>query len=485
MSFSIKKVMACIIFGIICVTFVFVGLGGNVGLTTGGAAATVNGAVISMPDYLKSVKQKESQYSRFLKDLSSAKRREQSRSLRQMVLEELIRNEIRSQSAEHLGLVVLDSEVLNDIVQIEAFQEDGRFQVDRYEQLLRINGYSPQSFESAVRKDKLSAKLRRAFAQALHISQWESQKESELKNSQVNLKFIAFDNQKLMENYKASSRQLEDFLKGSLEEVQKYYDTNENQFWSEEQVAVRHILIKVASKDKEAEVLEQVKALQKRAETEDFGELAAEFSQDPGSKEKKGDLGYFGRGHMVPEFEKVAFSAKIGEVSQPVKTKFGYHLIKVEAKKEAKRQDFDSVKKSIAKDLLTKKAASETIDSLRQDITLVDKLIKDYSLEWEETGAFSIDRQRIPRIGSGDQVYESLFRQTLSPGELVPELFEIGGRYYIIKLLEISVVAEKKEEKSDFQARLSYYQAGEVLELWLNEWQKKAHIRRNPKIFGN
>lgn len=112
------------------------------------------------------------------------------------------------------------------------------------------------------------------------------------------------------------------------EEIETYFEENKDSFNVEEQVEARHILVE---DEKTANEI-----VQKLEDGEDFAELAKEFSTDEGSGAMGGDLGFFTRGKMVPEFEEKAFSLKVGEISEPVKSEYGYHIIEVLDKKEAK-----------------------------------------------------------------------------------------------------------------------------------------------------
>lgn len=133
----------------------------------------------------------------------------------------------------------------------------------------------------------------------------------------------------------------------SDEEIADYFKENKEAFNQEEQVKARHILVETE------DVAKEVK--KKLAVGEDFTKLAKEYSTDEGSKELGGDLGYFNRGDMVAEFDKMAFSLKVGEISEPVKSQFGYHIIKVEDKKEAKEAKLEDHKEDIEKALLNEK----------------------------------------------------------------------------------------------------------------------------------
>ena len=139
-------------------------------------------------------------------------------------------------------------------------------------------------------------------------------------------------------------------------EAKAFYDNNPAQFTADAQVKAKHILVE---KEEDAnKIADEIKA------GKSFEDAAKEYSTCP-SKEKGGDLGYFGKRQMVPEFEKAAFEAAIGEVSAPVKTQFGYHLILVEDKKEAQVMDFETVKNQLEEKLLQQKKQSAYMETLK------------------------------------------------------------------------------------------------------------------------
>jgi foldase protein PrsA len=128
------------------------------------------------------------------------------------------------------------------------------------------------------------------------------------------------------------------------------------------EVRARHILVE--TEENANKIYERVQ------KGESFSTLAKEFSKDTGSAQKGGDLGFFGRGKMVPEFERVAFSLKIGEVSKPLATRFGYHIIKVTDTKEGRQGEFDEVKNALSKRLVMEKQKNlfdTYIDSLKKN----------------------------------------------------------------------------------------------------------------------
>lgn len=142
------------------------------------------------------------------------------------------------------------------------------------------------------------------------------------------------------------------------EDAKKYYEDNKEMFKGKESVSAKHILV-----DNE-DLCSEIKAKIDNNELT-FEEAANEYSSCP-SKEQGGNLGEFGRGMMVPEFEEAAFALELEKVSEPVKTQFGYHLIKVEAKNEPKTSEFADVKNQIVQKLIQENQEKKYLDLIKE-----------------------------------------------------------------------------------------------------------------------
>lgn len=191
------------------------------------------------------------------------------------------------------------------------------------------------------------------------------------KDPTVTLKLEEMKNRILVEIL--ISKQIDTTTPVPEDEIQSYYDSHPDEFIQGELVKAQHILIRIgkdASPEEQTKAMEQITEIQERLQQgESFMELAEEFSQDPGSKEKGGDLGYFGKGHMVPEFEDAAFSTAVGQVSSPVKTQYGFHLIKVNDKAAPRKIPFAKISHKLEETLRAErnhKALQDLLSELKE-----------------------------------------------------------------------------------------------------------------------
>lgn len=222
---------------------------------------------------------------------------------------------------------------------------------------------------------QLKETVLRQFIQSMVISDLAKQKGfdriPEIKNQ---LQFFS-DNFLANEYLK---REIAQKITVSDDEVKQYYDSHKDEFKTQEMVKARHILVIVensASEDEKKKAKDKAEMyLKKIKDGEDFAKLAAEVSDDPGSKAKGGDLGFFPKGRMVKPFEDAAFALKPGETSGIVETQFGFHIIKAEDRKDSTVESFDVVKERIRQKLSQDRTRKELTD-------FIDKAMKDSKTE--------------------------------------------------------------------------------------------------------
>jgi parvulin-like peptidyl-prolyl isomerase len=482
---SVKSITALVLFGAIIMVFVFFGLPNsmNTGAGGGGSAAQVNNSLISAGDLINETSRLEQMYAPLFSGQAIGEAQRQF--LRQQALESLISQELVSQIAKKEGIMATDAEIQDFIVkEITAFQKDGRFQRELYFQILQANRLNAVEFEEKIRKERKNMRTRRMFEIAAQPLALEVSKLKALQERKVNVSFAKFSKEsqkgKTFSAAEISTKLAEPTF---AKKVEEYYNANLKDFAQEQQVKAQHILIKVDGSTTDEKAKTQITDLKKRAEKEDFGKLAKEFSADPGSKDKGGDLGFFSAGRMEPSFEKAAFSQTVGTVGEPVKTPFGYHLIKVTDKKDASQRSFDQVKTEIASQLI----ASENFDSnvakleealAKNNSSEIDSLVKSLGATWEETGFFDGSVDMIPKLASNEASRAAFEVNDAKP--LYPKVVRDGSDKFVIKFK-----AAKKEAAADtktLSGQLARDRSGDLFGSWIEEAKKSATIERNPQI---
>ncbi len=458
--------------------------------------ATVNGEVITGVEYDKAYR-----------DLVEGLRRQyrdawndnliKTLNLKTRALEGLIEQKLISSEAKRLGLAVTKSEIQKAIMKYPAFQVNGAFDMGLYRSLLRQNRMKPEDFENAISGDLLRQKVREFLWAFAPVTDQEVLDAYSYINQKVKISFVRFDPEKFKKDIKIDEKDLENFfnehkeefripakikvsyilldpkdfkseVKVTDEEVKEYYEENMDSYKEPKKVRARHILFRLkpnATEKEEKKVKEKAEKVLKMArEGKDFAELAKKYSEGP-TKSTGGDLGYFSKGKMVKPFEEAAFKLKKGEVSDLVRTQFGYHIIKVEDIKEARTKPLEEVKDKIrdllvnnaCKDLANEKGLS-LIDQMPYDVNL-EKYAKDHGLEAHETGLFSMN-EPIPGIGGTRKLRESLF--ALEKGETT-DVIELGGKFYIFQVSdrEASHLPELKDVRDKVKERFIASKAAE------------------------
>jgi parvulin-like peptidyl-prolyl isomerase len=317
----------------------------------------------------------------------------------------------------------------------------------------------------------------------------ENEKLAALKAYKMNLQFVRLDNAQLAKNFSVSTAQAEKALTdaGFLKKVQEQFDKNKSQYAQEEQVRAQHILLLLkpgATAEEAKKVQDKADELVRKAATTDFGTLATQNSEDPGSKAKKGDLGYFGRGQMVKEFEEAAFNAPIGKVVGPVKTQYGFHIIKVSDKKAAEPANFDKQKVAIAQKLLSEEKVATEMKTLEEAVSKNDESalengLKAVNAKWEETGDFDLSQDSIPKINS--MMASNAVSELNDEHKLLNRIVRDGEEKYILKLKDTRVAAlQPLDEMTKNMTEAS--RANLLFGSWLNDFKKDSKIVINQSL---
>lgn len=311
--------------------------------------------------------------------------------MRSAVLDGLIQQRLLRHESVRVGLAVPDEQLVEMIRNISAFQENGDFSKQRYEELLRGQGMTPRAFEARVRQELMRQQLVAPFNEIGFLSDTVAEKlmrlseekrevhlgqilpaqfASEIKPDDAAIQAyydrhqaeFRLPEQVRVEYVVLSMDDLASHSHVSEEEAMNYFQEHKGEFGQPEERRASHILISVSADASDAEkadarakaeqLLQQVKQ-----NPQGFAELARQHSQDPGSAANGGDLGFFARNTMVKAFEDAIFAMSPGDISDVVETDFGFHIIRLDAIKEGKLVEFNDVRKQVEQDMKKEKAA--------------------------------------------------------------------------------------------------------------------------------
>jgi len=392
--------------------------------------------------------------------------------IQKQVINELKNKYLLLGEANRLNIPVSDIEVMSELSSISSFTENGEFSPQRYTNVLRANGITPAAFESSLKEDIKISKLRNLIKNSTYATKQEIKNEFLYRNKKAQIKYITMRPSQFKNQVEITEKALQKYFNENKEnyripeeikvkyvefdpenynynieinnkDIENYYIQNKEEFEQPEQVRASHILIRVNNFDNESEVkkakslLEEV--LRKYKAGTSFEELAKKYSEDPSSA-NGGDLGYFQRGEMIEEFEKAAFDLNTGEVSDIVKTPFGFHLIKVTDHKEERNLSLQEAKPEI----------KEKLESMVKEETFSRKIYETYrkilnasnisafqennndNITVETTDFFNIYEDIYPFNGNMN-IKEELFN--LEPAE-ISNVVTIGENKYIFEIVD-------------------------------------------------
>lgn len=497
-------------FGAIIIVFVFWGVGPTKNDGAGNAVAEVDGQEITVKEYATVYKRQLENYKKALGEAFNDEFIEQM-DLRHKTLDGLIERVLMIRHAKSKGIKIAEEEVQTVIKLMPAFQTKGVFDKDMYFSLLSANRIKPSEFEKGIEYDLMAGRARQEAASGASITDEEAMAHYRETGRKISLEYIAVPKKTFEAGIKTNEAEEREFLKkngskfmeparlkaayaivdyslvGGMfkpteDELKEYYERNSAEFTSEEQVKARHILIRphqdATDKAKaEQDARAKAEAILKRIKNrEGFAGLARQHSEDQGSRERGGDLGWFSRGMMVKPFEDAAFGLKKAEISGIVETEYGFHIILVEDRKEGGLKPFEKARSEIYDAVAEQKAvykereiAAELEAAFKKAVTLeeLEKTALQHKalVRFRQTGFFQAgDRREV--LSGMDALREAAF--LLKAGDVSAPTEGPGG-LYVIKAIE-----KKDAQVSDYGAVKSKVRAMLIEEKAWNEAQKGA-----------
>jgi peptidyl-prolyl cis-trans isomerase D len=439
------------IFLIITASFLFSGFD-NFSLGSGQQVAAVDGTPITTREYSVALNRQVEFFNQMMGGGGLTQKQLEEMGIKQSVLNGLIQQKLILNTAEQMGVVVSLEEVKNEIKSMPYFKTNNQFDVSLYRNMLQSNGYTPTQFEELVGNDLKQKKVDELFNNLL-VSEGFVRDVAGFKNNQVTVQGVKIGRQALAPLVSVSEAEVTQYLakpenKKALEAA---YAENLTKYNKPEEVKARHILIK----GDDAKALERITAIRAKLTPQNFAAVAKKETEDESGKANGGDLGWFGAGRMVPEFEKAAFAMKKGELSAPVKSSFGYHVILVEDKKAAETKSLESVQGELARMELQKTKAQDLDKLLKSTAQDLEARLARNDFAGVEALAKKVEGQVFPNVEVNQ------YDQNLGTAELAPQeaeqvfsaapgaVLNFGnpGTIFLVKVVGKKAGAEKTPEQ--------------------------------------
>jgi peptidyl-prolyl cis-trans isomerase D len=504
------------IFGIIIIVFCFWGVGSYRDQKIN-RVAVVNGEAITIDSY-------NSAYNSMLRELRQRygnKLNDQTLkmfNLKKRAVDQIINNSLLLYESKRLGFQVTDKELSDSIRNISAFQVDSVFNMRTYNAVLNANRLTPETFEASHKQSLLIEKLTSFVTSSVKVSEPELKQFINWANASVKVDYVLFNPEKY-KDIKPTNKQIKTYfnenkddyktdpllkvryirfnpasykLELTEQEILDYYDSNMQEFETEKTVEARHILIKLKSDAGEEAVnkakINILEILEKAKNGDDFATLAKKYSECP-SKDRGGHLGTFTRTSMVKPFADEAFSMEQGQISDPVRTDFGWHIIKVENVNPASTRSFEQAKTDIRKKLTerkTKNAAYDQAEAVYEDAYQyqnLEQVAKDRELKIETTQYFTKKgpEKGILRPGKFASLAFKL------PVSEISEIEFLDDGYYILQPIEKippkipEIASVKQKVRADLIKNMQDKKAEEQANAFLTFIKKTAEKDKHLK----
>ena len=362
-----SQVFLAMFIGIIIISFTMSGPFLNSG--TPKSIGSIAGLDIQNREFNHEVKRQSQFYERFFNDgkpLSSQDLKKHQ--IYSKAIESLSQRKLLLFLAQKSGIPISPKEIKKDIKKTDFFQVNKEFNLNRYKAILQANTITPKEYEEETRNKLLLAKYRK-FTEGIPLSFSLKKKITTLTNQNKEFNFYILNFKEFQKTLKVSKSEIEKYIKKNETKVRAAFKAKQSELSIPEQVKTRHILLRVSDEAKSTEVLKRIEKIKKELTSKNFIKLAKKYTEETSNKKNGGDLGWVKRGQMVKTFEEMTFSLKENEISSPVKTKFGYHIIFVTKKRKAVKAIFEKHKSQIAKKIIQEeKDISKVVSKIEKEI---------------------------------------------------------------------------------------------------------------------
>jgi peptidyl-prolyl cis-trans isomerase D len=500
-----------IVIGIVVVFAVNFGPGSLSQAGCGGAAppyaARVNGRTIAASEWERQYSQlyqlfRQQAGDAFTRDLAD------QLGLPAQAMEQIVDRELVVQEAKRRGVAVTRQELTRAVHAIPSFQENGQFRYALYEESARAMYGSPAKFEAAMKDDLLYQKMMTAVRQTVKVSDGEVRSAWETDSDRAALAFVSFPVAAAKaEVARPTDAEAKALAERDVARVQKSYDENRARFDQKRKVRVRHVLARAApgADDGARKKIEEAAARVKKGE--DFAKVAAALSEDENTKASGGELGFVSEGLFDEAFAAAALALEAGQVSEPVRSASGWHLLKVDEVVPARQIPLEAARLDIARELLledrarklTGDRARAALEAARGGKALADLFpsaeaakktgrkavtLGGRPIVAEETGPFTRGASSVPKLGAAPDLLAAAFAG--KKGEVLGKVFETPGGPVVAAVTRRDTPAPDAfdAQRAAIETRLRNTKETEVVGAWLKTLRDGAKIETNPQLLA-
>lgn len=449
---------------------------------TDGAAAWVNGELISRREFAQEYEARLGQYQAMLGNQFDPKFLE-ALQIPQRTLDELVQVKLLGQQARKLGIVVPDAELADHIRSTPYFQKAGKFDPELYSKLPN------RGLEEKKMRERLQvSRFYTYLADRIRLTPTAARHAYLLSETKADVELARIDFGAIAKAQTFSAAQVAaKASKATEENLKQTYESHLNEYSTPSQVELRQIRVGIpyqAAEDVKIQAGKKIREIRAALTPENFAEKAKAQSDDEHAK-AGGALGWVDPSTLAKPLAEAVAKLPVGKVSEPVETDTGAYVFLVSAKKDRTTQPFESVRKSLAEVWAKEKLADEFAQELKsgwekklaagQDIR---GEFKKYKVDIKKTGPFAISSGYLPQVGQDDEMLNGILSLTTQK-PLAPKLFAHGNEYYYAKLLTLSKADESafmKNEATASQAASNGLR-GEFMNTWLNGLKKNASIK--------
>ena len=486
------SIFVTLLIGIIVLSFMFTGYQS---LQQGGGSPNAIGKVGDLPIKVEEYQQEYNRQIEFYKQMMggeiSAKQIEAMK-IKESTLKNIIQRKLMVKFATDIGARPSEAEIKAEIKTLPYFLSNGQFDINRYKAILAANKLTPIEFEADI-TNQLKMKSTQSLSQEFPLSKGYLSDLQKIRDEKLNAEIISISKNGLRNFVEVSKEELNKFLaiETNQKRLQSMFNERKSSLDKPEEVKARHILLKTEGKN-EADVKVAIEKIAKEVTPANFAKMADKYTEDPSGKGKGGDLGSFGRGRMVPEFDKVAFSEKPGKVSAPIKTQFGYHILLVEKLTQGHAATFNEFKDKFATELIQKDKVEDikklTVDisnNLRKALEAgnekeVKSITEKYKLQYTKGSV-----NRLDGASTGTNLTVENMKELFSGDLTKPSihLFDDGASMVMMKTISVkgtSDLADKTKVASD-NASLKNALSRKMMESILKKLEEQTKV----KIYSN